>query len=311
MAATTSVPPRLDSVAARPERARQRRRRALEGWLFIAPLVVGIGLFQGYPLLVSLYASLHSWDGFTEPVFLGLDNFTAMPQDPLLVNSVKVTLLFILGAIPLTVVLALLLAVLCNQGGRISSTFFRTAYFTPYVTSIVAISLVFTQLFTPEGVINQGLGVLGIDGPAWLADSQFALIAVIIVAVWQGVGYPMVILLSGLQAIPKEVYEAADVDGANPVARFFRITLPLLSPQLFFVLITQFITSFQIFGVVFVMTSGGPGNATSVFIYYVFQNAFSFGQLGYASAMAWAMFLFIVVLTVVQLRLQRKWVFYG
>lgn len=277
----------------------------------MAPLVVGILVFQAYPLLVSLWASFHSWDGFTTPVWLGADNFTSMPADPLLVNSVRVTLLFTLGAIPLTVVLALLLAVLCNQGGRVSTTFFRTAYFTPYVTSIVAISLVFTQLFAPSGVINEGLGLFGVQGPAWLADSRFALIAVIIVAVWQGVGYPMVILLSGLQAIPKELYEAADVDGARSAARFFRITLPLLTPQLFFVLITQFILSFQIFGVVFVMTSGGPGNSTSVFIYYVFQNAFSFGQLGYASAMAWAMFVFIVILTVVQLRLQRKWVFYG
>lgn len=277
----------------------------------MAPLVAGILVFQAYPLLVSLWASFHSWDGFTTPVWLGADNFTSMPADPLLVNSVRVTLLFTLGAIPLTVVLALLLAVLCNQGGRVSTTFFRTAYFTPYVTSIVAISLVFTQLFAPSGVINEGLGLFGMQGPAWLADSRFALIAVIIVAVWQGVGYPMVILLSGLQAIPKELYEAADVDGARSAARFFRITVPLLTPQLFFVLITQFILSFQIFGVVFVMTSGGPGNSTSVFIYYVFQNAFSFGQLGYASAMAWAMFVFIVILTVVQLRLQRKWVFYG
>ncbi|WP_114558321.1 carbohydrate ABC transporter permease [Desertihabitans aurantiacus] len=299
------------SAVARPERRRQRRRAALQGWAFVAPLVIGIAVFQAYPLLVSLWASFHSWDGFTTPTWIGLDNFTAMPADELLVNSVKITLLFTLGSIPLTVVLALLLAVLCNRGGRISSSFFRTAYFTPYVTSIVAISLVFTQFFAPEGVINQVLGLVGIDGPEWLADSTFALVAVIVVAVWQGVGYPMVILLSGLQAIPKELYEAADVDGASPPARFFRITLPLLTPQLFFVLITQFILSFQIFGVVFVMTSGGPGNATSVFIYYVFQNAFSFGQLGYASAMAWAMFLFIVALTVIQLRLQKKWVFYA
>jgi ABC-type sugar transport system permease subunit len=179
------------------------------------------------------------------------------------------------------------------------------------VTSIVAIGLVWTQFFTPSGVINQVLAKVGIAGPSWLTDSHWAMPAVILVSAWQGIGYPMVILLAGLQAIPESLLEAAEVDGASATRRFFGVTLPLLTPQLFYVLITQIISSFQVFALIFVMTKGGPGNATNVYIYYLYQNAFTFGDLGYASAMAWVLFLVIGLVTFVQLRLQRRWVFYN
>lgn len=283
----------------------------MQGWIFIGPLMAGILGFQILPMAVSLYASLTDWDGITVPTLVGVDNYAGLSQDPFFWQTLTNTALFTLGAIPLTLMLALLLAVLCNGKGKGTNAFFRTIYFTPYVTSIVAISLVWNQVYAPKGVINALLGLLGIQGPAWLADSSWALIAVIIVAVWQGVGYPMVILLAGLQGIDGTLYEAAKVDGASSWTQFFRITLPLLTPQIFFVVITQFITSFQVFAIIFVMTSGGPGNATNVYIFYLFQNAFTFGRMGYASAMAWILFLIIGIVTFLQWRLQKKWVFYN
>jgi multiple sugar transport system permease protein len=295
-----------------------RRRRLLprvparyEGWLFVAPLVVGIGVFQAYPLLVSLWSSFTDWDGLSTQQFIGLDNYITMLTDSTLLDSVVTTIIFTVVSIPISVGLALLLALLCNGRNIRGTSLFRMAYFTPYVTSIVAVSLVFMQFFAPDGLANSALGVFGVEGTDWLTNSTTALWVVILVAVWQGVGYPMVILLAGLQGIPRDLYEAAKVDGATSRRRLVSITLPLLTPQLFFVLITQFILSFQVFAVIFVMTRGGPGTSTSVFIYYLYQNAFAFGQLGYASAMAWVMFAFILLVTLFQWRLQKRWVFYG
>jgi multiple sugar transport system permease protein len=189
---------------------------------------------------------------------------------------------------------------------------FRTAYFIPYITSVVSISLVWYWIYQPQGgVLNGLLSLVGIHGPAWLSDVQWALPAVILVSVWQSVGYPMVILLAGLQGVPETLHEAAKLDGASSWKRFWHVTFPLLTPTLFFLTITQFITSFQVFGIVLVMTRGGPANATNVYIYYLYQNAFSFGKMGYASAMAWILFVIIVIVTMIQWKLQKRWVFYG
>lgn len=295
----------------RPAARRARRRNALYGWLFIAPLIGGILAFQFVPVLVSIFASFTNWDGITSPRFLGAGNYRRLTADPFFWTTLKNTVVFTLGVIPLTIVAALVLAVLCNGPNRTLNAVFRTAYFTPYVTSIVAIGLVWTQFFTPSGVINQVLAKVGVVGPSWLTDSHWAMPAVILVSAWQAIGYPMVILLAGLQAIPESLHEAAEVDGAGSFRRFFSVTLPLLTPQLFFVLVTQVISSFQVFALIFVMTKGGPGNATNVYIYYLYQNAFTFGDLGYASAMAWVLFMIIGLVTFIQLRLQRRWVFYN
>lgn len=291
---------------------RARRRMTLYGWLFIGPLILGILAFQGIPVVVSIFTSFTNWDGITTPKFLGLGNYVRMfTQDRQYWGTLVNTVEFTVGVIPLTIIGALVLAVLCNGRGKISNAVFRTAYFTPYVTSIVAIGLVWTQLFTPSGVLNQLLAIVGIHGPSWLTDARWAMPAVILVSAWQAIGYPMVIFLAGLQAIPESLHEAAKVDGAGSSSRFFRITLPLLTPQIFFVLITQIISSFQVFALIFVMTKGGPGTATTVYIYYLYQNGFTFGDLGFASAMAWILFLIIGLVTFVQLRLQRRWVFYN
>ncbi|HVX42248.1 MAG TPA: sugar ABC transporter permease [Mycobacteriales bacterium] len=303
----------IDSTV-RTGKSRRRRgwRRNLEGWLFIAPVVIGVVLFQLFPILVSMVASVTDWNGITKPHFTGLDNFrTLFGGDELFTQTVKNTIYFTIGTIPITIVLAFLLALLCNQNVR-GMAIFRTAYFAPYVTNIVAIGFVWFYFFDPsDGVVNGLLKQLGIHGPAWLSSSSWVIPALILVSVWQGVGYPMVILLAGLQGVPQEMQEAATVDGAGAIRRTWSIVLPLLTPQLFFLMITQFISSFQVFGLIYVMTQGGPGHDSSVYIYYLYQNAFSYGKMGYASAMAWVMFVLIAVVTFIQWKLQKRWVFYG
>ncbi len=306
--ASTTVPSR----PLPPKRKPIKWKRHVEGWLFIGPVILGIALFQLVPILVSAYASLTKWDGLRSPEFVGLQNYEKMlTDDPFFRQTMRNTLYFVAGHIPLTIAIALGLALLCDHKMR-GVALFRTAYFVPAVSNVVAVSVVWFWFFQPQdGVLNAMLSVIGIDGPAWLSDIRWAMPAVIMVSVWQGVGYPMVILLAGLQGIPEIYYEAAKIDGATSGQRFRHITLPLLTPALFFVLVTQFISSFQVFGIIFVMTQGGPANATSVYIYYLYQNAFSFGRMGYASAMAWFLFAFIGLITFIQWKLQKRWVFYG
>lgn len=303
--------------ATRPAGVRRSARRLAwqrhaEGWLFIGPVIFGVVLFQLAPILVSLYASLTSWDGLTPATFIGTDNYVQLvTRDPYFRETLRNTLYFVAGHIPLTIVTALGLALLCNRQMR-GITFFRTAYFVPSISNVVAISVVWFWFYQPQyGVLNGLLSVVGVEGPEWLSDTRWAMPAVILVSVWQGIGYPMVILLAGLQSIPESLYEAAKLDGAHAGQRFRDVTLPLLTPSLFFLLITQFIGSFQVFGIIYVMTQGGPANSTSVYIYYLYQNAFAFGKMGYASAMAWILFLMIAAFTFVQWKLQKRWVFYG
>lgn len=291
--------------------SRRRLRKTLEGWLFIGPVILGVLTFQFVPILVSMYASLTSWDGLRSPQFVGIANFVRLiTNDRFFRITLKNTLIYTFGHIPLTLGLALCLALLCNRK-MIGVTWFRTAYFTPVVTNSVAISLVWLWLYAPDvGLFNWFLSLFGINGPDWLSSSRWAMPAIILVSVWHGAGYPMVILLAGLQGIPQMLYEAATIDGASAWRRFRHVTLPLLTPTLFFLTITQFISSFQVFGLIYVMTRGGPANATNVYIYYLYQNAFSYGKMGYASAMAWILFAVIASITLVQWRLQKRWVFY-
>ncbi|SDS39393.1 carbohydrate ABC transporter permease [Microlunatus soli] len=290
----------------------RRLNKHLAGWIFVAPLAIGIAVFNVYPILFSLYTSFTSWNGFGVHSFIGVDNFTRMVHDDIFLKTLRNTIYYSAVTIPLTILVALLLALLCNTERLPIRGFFRTAYFTPFVTNVVAISLVWFQLYAPDtGVINRLLAIFGITGQSWLTDSAWAMPAVIVVATWHGVGYPMLILLSGLQGIPKGLYEAAAVDGASRWSRLIRITLPLLSPSLFFVIITQVIATFQVFGIIFVMTQGGPANGTNVFIYNLYQNGFVFGKFGYASALAWVLFIVIMIITLIQLKLQKRWVFYG
>lgn len=291
--------------------SRARLEEHVFGWLFILPVVLGVCFLQFYPILVSLYASLTNWTGLNDPSFVGLDNYTRLvTADRFFRLTLRNTAYYTLGSIPLSISLALGLALLCNRAAR-GVYWYRTAFFAPNVTSTVAISLVWFWLYAPDvGLFNWLLSLVGINGPAWLTSLTWAMPAVILVGVWQHVGYPMLILLAGLQGIPESLYEAAKLDGAGAIARFRSVTLPLLTPSLFFLLITQFIASFQVFGLIYVMTQGGPANATNVYIHYLYQNAFAFGRLGYASAMAWILFGLIALITFVQWNLQKRWVFY-
>ncbi|MFI7067429.1 carbohydrate ABC transporter permease [Kribbella sp. NPDC050124] len=315
MATTTQARQPVAEVAAPNHQAevrRARRRQTLVGWLFISPIVVGVVAFQFFPIVVSMGASLTDWNGISAPKFVGIKNFTDLfGDDPLFLQTFKNTIYFTLASIPLTIGIGLVLALLCARPIR-GVAFFRTAYFAPYVTNVVAIGFVWFWFFQPDnGVVNGLLGQAGITGPQWLSSSTWAMPAVIMVSVWQGIGYPMIILLAGLQGLPNEYFESAKIDGANALQRLRFITLPLLTPHFLFLLITQFITSFQVFGLIYVMTKGGPGHATSVYIFNIYQNAFSFGKVGYASAMAWILFAVIAAVTFLQWKLQKRWVFYS
>lgn len=298
-----------------PSKGRSRRgrvRASIPGWLFVVPLIIGVCVFNLYPMLLSLYTSFTDWNGFGTHTFVGIQQYLNIGKDNLFWQSARNTVYFSAGSIPLTVVIAFALALMCNNGRLRGRGIFRTLYFTPFVTNVVAISLVWFQLYTPNGgVVNRFLAIFGITGPSWLTSSTWAMPAVILVAVWHGVGYPMLILLGGLQGIPTVLYEAAQIDRASAWTRLWRITLPLVTPSLFFVIVTQIIVSFQIFGIIFVLTKGGPANATSVYIYNLYQSAFVLGNFGYSAALAWVLFVVILCLTLFQWRLQKKWVFYG
>ena len=253
-------PPDVDGGPPTRKRVKVKpKRQNLAGWLFVGPVIAGVLFFQLAPVAASLVVSLTNWSGLNAPKFLGLENYKELfTADDTFWPSLKNTVIFTVVVVVLTIFIGLGLAVLCNQKIK-GIGIFRTLYYSPAVTNVVAIGFVWFWLYNPDnGLFNSTLKTIGIDGPAWLSDTRTALIAVIIVALWQGVGYPMVILLAGLQSIDQSLIEAATVDGASAWRRFWSVVFPLLTPSLFFLTITQFITSFQVFGIIYVMTSGGP-----------------------------------------------------
>lgn len=287
------------------------RRQNLAGWLFVGPVIFGVIAFQLAPVAASLWVSMTNWSGLSTPDVVGLGNYVELfTRDRQFYGSLRNTVVFTVAVVSLSIAGGMVLALLCNTRMR-GIGVFRTLYFSPVVTNMIAIGFVWFWLYQPnEGLINTVLGSVGLPTPAWLSDPRTALAAVIVVAVWQGVGYPMVILLAGLQGIDGQLLEAARVDGAGRVRTYFSITLPLLTPSIFFLVITQFISSFQVFGIIYVMTSGGPNNATSVFIFQIYETAFAHGRLGYAAAMGWVLFLVVGIVTAVQWFSEKKWVHY-
>lgn len=292
-------------------RSRLRRREAIEGWLFVAPLMLGLLVFTYGPTVASFVMSLTRWDGLTTPSFVGLHNYaTLVATDEVYRQSLGNTAYFALGSVPASMLLGLGMALLVNQKVR-AVTLFRALFFLPVVTSSVAIGLVWAWMFSSYyGVVNGVLNLVGIPSLPWLASVTWAMPAVIVVAVWYRVGYDMVLFLAGLQGIPEQLYEAAKIDGANAWQQFRHVTLPLLSPTTFFILIISVIGSFQVFNIIYVMTRGGPGYATSVYIYYLYQTAFNHFKMGYGSAMAFVLFLLLAGLTVFQWKMASRWVFY-
>jgi multiple sugar transport system permease protein len=291
----------------------QRRRhvkQTLEGYLFISPWIIGFLLFTGGPVVASFVLSFFTWRMIEPPKWNGLGNYVTMfTEDPLFIKSFQVTLNYVVVAVPLQIVFALFLAVLLNQRVRMVGVW-RTIFYMPSVASGVAVAVLWSWLLHKDyGLVNEILGFVGVDGPAWLVSEQYALPALIGMSLWS-VGGGMVIFLAGLQGISAELIEAAEIDGAQGISRFWYITLPLLSPVTFFNLILGIIGGFQTFTLAYVMTQGGPLNATEFYALYLYQNAFGFLKMGYAAALAWVMFVIILTISLVQFRLARSWVYY-
>lgn len=279
--------------------------------LFLAPSLIPLALFTLGPMVVSLGLSFLRWDLLRVPKLIGLTNFTNLLGDSEFHAAIGHTLFFIAGYLPLVYIGGLGLSLALNQKLRASS-FFRAAYFLPVVTSWVVVALVWKWLLNPQsGIVNFVLGLVGISGPGWWTDPAWAMPSIILASAWKDLGFVMIILLAGLQAIPEDYYEAAAVDGASRWRRFRHITLPLLSPASFFVLVISLVNSFQVFDQVWVMTGGGPAGATSVVVEQIVQHAFRYSQMGYAAAMSWVLFAAILAITFIQFRLQRRWVNYA
>jgi multiple sugar transport system permease protein len=285
-------------------------RRNLEGWAFASPWILGFVLFTAGPMLASAVIAFMKWDLLTPPSFVGLENFRqALWRDPLVWHSLKVTTIYAAIAVPLNVVLGLGLALMLNSGIR-GLRIYRTAYFLPSVLSGVAVALLWRWVFENQfGLANTLLSTFGLRGPNWLGDGSWALGSLIIMNIWS-VGGGMIIYLAGLQGIPTEFYEAAEVDGANWWRRLWSITLPLVTPALFFQLVIGVIQALQVFTQPYIMTGGGPYNSTLFFVLYLYQNAFQYFQMGYASTLAWLLFLYILMLTVMIFRSGDLWVHY-
>ncbi len=278
--------------------------------IFLLPSLSGLLLFTAMPILSSLGLTLFEWDLLTPPSFVGVNNFRRLLADDDFWQALKNTLSYIVFYIPLVMTGSLAIAVILNQKLR-GLLFFRAAFFVPVVSAWVAIALLWKWIFNPRfGLLNYALALVGIDGPAWLFDPQWAMPAVVITSVWKDLGFLMVMFLAGLQGIPEVYYEAASIDGATRWQTFWRITLPLLSPTAFFALIISLINSFQVFDQIWIMTEGGPAGATSVLVELIVKNAFSYSRMGYASALSWVLFLLVFAVTLVQMRLQRNWVAY-
>jgi multiple sugar transport system permease protein len=280
----------------------------------VAPNVLGLFFFFGIPVLLAFWTSLQTWNGIKPPRYVGLDNFQNLLEDPKFEQALSNTLTLIGLTVPLEIVLALGVAVLLNQPLR-GRSLLRTIYFVPVVTSTVAASVVWTSLFQPRyGMLSRLLEPVGLGETKWLVEPSLVLIPIAVVAIWQRLGFDMVIFLAGLQAIPDVLYEAAVIDGSNRWQRFRYVTLPMLSPTTFLIAVLAIINSFQIFDQVYIITlrtvPGGVGGSATTLTYYLYRRAFTQNEFGYASAIALALFSLILGVTVVQLALQRYWVYY-
>jgi len=284
------------------------------GWamLFLAPCLLGLLVFTYLPTLASLGLSFSYWNLLGTPQWVGWENYRTVLHDPLFWKSFQVTWLFVLGMGVLEVMSALYLAVLLNQAIR-GRGFFRLVYFLPYVTPMVSIAMVWGWLYDPAyGLLNGGLRSLHLihEPVAWLYDPRTALGAVVLLRVWKDIGYTLLIFLAGLQAIPPSLYESALLDGAGGWASFWCITLPMLTPTLFFVGTMTLINGFQTFDAVYLLTQGGPAHSTELMVYWMFRNAFEFYKIGPASAIAYILFVIILILTLLQWHFRKRWVLY-
>ncbi len=294
----------------------EKRRRSLKpstwGYIFISPWILGFLLFSGGPLIFSLYMSFTEWDILSSPKFVGLDNYSfALQEDPQFWNSLWRTSYFAVLAVPLGLIGSLLLAILLNQGLRATSLF-RTLFFLPHLTPAVAMAILWSWLLHPTlGFANTFLGNMGIPQFAWLTSKETVIPTLVMISLWAGVGgNTMLIFLAALQGIPKDLEEAAELDGAGSWSKFRVITMPLISPVIFFNLILGIISSFQVFTLAFVATEGGPSYGSWFFILHLYNQAFKYFRLGYGAALAWIFLLIVLAITLVNFTVSRRWVYY-
>ncbi len=308
--AEAGAPP-VPKVGPETPRISRQVHKNIAGFLFIGPNLIGFLVFVAFPVIFSLVLTFSQWNpmsGLRGIEFVGLRNFIEMWSDEWFLSAFRNNIVFTVVTVPVSMVLGLLVAVALNRKTYGTKTL-RTMFFLPYMSNIVAIAVVWMMIFNPtRGPLNQFLMSLGVaDPPRWLASSQWAMPAIMTTVIWQGLGYQMIIYLAGLQGIPKQLYEAADIDGASAVQVFFRITVPMLNPTHFFLLITNIINSFRVFAQINVMTNGGPGTATTVLVHYIYRAGFQFYRMGYAAAIAWVLFIVIFAVTIVQWKTQKRW----
>lgn len=291
---------------------RKKRADMWWGYFFISPLMLGIFVFYIFPFLQSVYFSFNEVNRFNVTHFVGLANYFEIWHNPEIGQAILNTLRYVLIVVPVGICLSLLVAVLLNTKVRFTSLY-RTLYFLPAVTMPAAIAMVWKWLFNGKyGLLNQFLGLFGIEGQSWLSEPRYALYMVMIVGIWSAVGYNMILLLAGMQGISKAYYEAAAIDGAKPWKQFLYITLPLLTPTLFFVTLTSIISGFQVFDTIYMMIGKESlaFEATQSMVMVFYQNAFDYGRKGLASAISMIIFAIILVVTIIQIQLQKKWVHY-
>lgn len=280
----------------------KRMRTNLVGYAFVAPALFGFLSFTLFPVLAVLVLGFLEWDLLSPPTWVGADNYVRLIQDTVFLVSLRNTLLWVALYVPLSIVISLVLALAMNLPLRGISAF-RTSMYIPVISPLLAVALLFVWLYNPEfGLINYLLGLVGIPPLGWLTSERLALPSIALMSVWKNAGFNMLIYLAALRGIPPHLHEAATVDGANAWQRFWGITLPLLSPATLFVVVMSLIGAFQVFGEVYIMTNGGPGYSTHTLAYYMWANAFRFGNMGYASAIAVVMALMILIVTLVQFR---------
>jgi multiple sugar transport system permease protein len=285
------------------------RREAITFYICISPWLIGFLVFIAYPILRSLYLSFTHYQIGGQPIFTGLNNFSRLTQDTNFWQSLKVTVLYVLGSVPGSTIIAIGVAMLLAQKIRFVSVW-RTIYFLPSVVSAVAVAVLWGYVFNPEyGLLNTLLAYVGIKGPGWISSEAWALPSMIFMS-WWTIGGQVVIYLAGLKNIPKELYEVAAIDGAGSWARFWNITIPMLSPTILFNVVLGFIGAFQVFEGPFVLTEGGPNKATLTYMLNLYKEAFQLGSLGFASTLAWVLFLIIMLLTALIIRSSALWVYY-
>ena len=289
--------------------SRMRRGEILAALGFALPSLIGVIVFMIIPAINSLYLSFTQYNVLQPPTFIGVENYRAMARDPLFWKSLSNTLYMVVVGVPPQLVTALIIALLLNVDVK-GLAFYRAVYFLPSIVPTVAASVLWMWILNPRlGILNAALDKIGIVGPGWLTSTTWSKPSIILMLVW-ACGQTMIIYLAGLKGIPEHLYEAALIDGANKWASFRYVTLPMLTPTIFFTMVTALIGAFQIFTQAFITTGGGPVNSTLFYVYYLFNNAFSFFKMGYASALAWVLFGIIFVVTIIQFGLRKRWVYY-